>query len=252
MAIQHKIKLIKQLIVVSFLITFTAVSFSAIVGCKPSTGLTIMETPAGAEALPAGVSLNITANDAYADYKFDYSISCSVNYYSGYEATNSNGTLNAVTEIPVGTNAKWETDVSTGKIGWEIKNNNHRMVGFLGYPVNYGMSPKTKGGDGDPLDVLVIGGTLLRGSVTAVRLIGALRILDGADPDDKLLAVTTDGVFKDINSLADLDTQFPKTKEGIDSWFVNYKGPGQMTFQSWGDATEALVILNTAKAAYIP
>jgi inorganic pyrophosphatase len=252
MAVQNKAKQIKHLMVISFLMVFTAVSFSALVGCKPATSLTIMETPAGAEVLPAGVTLSVTANDVYEDYKFDYSIGSSTNYYNGYEATNADGTMNAIIEIPAGTNAKWETDIVTGKIGWEIKNNKHRMIAFLGYPGNYGMIPKTKGGDGDPLDVLVIGSPLLRGSVNAVRLIGALLILDGTDPDDKLIAVTTDGVFKDVNSLADLDAQFPEAKEGIKSWFENYKGPGEMTFQSWADASQALVILNTAKAAYTP
>jgi len=33
----------------------------------------------------------------------------------------------------------WATETATEKIGWAIKNNEHRMIGFLVYPGNYSM-----------------------------------------------------------------------------------------------------------------
>ena len=53
---------------------------------------------------------------------------------------------------------------------WEFKDGKPRIVKYLGYPGNYGMVPKTLlpenlGGDGDPLDVIVLGPQVERGSV---------------------------------------------------------------------------------------
>ena len=42
--------------------------------------------------------------------------------------------------------------------------------------------PKEDGGDGDPLDVIVLGPTIPRGTVVA-KLIGILRLLDNGEQD---------------------------------------------------------------------
>lgn len=74
-----------------------------------------------------------------------------------------NGNINVVIEIPVGTNEKFEVDKVTGQLKLEIlKDGKPRLVNYLPYPFNYGMVPRTLlpkhlGGDGDPLDVVVLG-----------------------------------------------------------------------------------------------
>jgi inorganic pyrophosphatase len=104
------------------------------------------------------------------------------------------GLVNVVVEIPAGTNAKWEVVKESGRLEWEQRGGRPRVFDYLAYPGNYGMVPRTLlpkelGGDGDPLDVIVLGPALERGSVVAVRLIGILELLDGGEQDDKLIAV---------------------------------------------------------------
>ena len=51
---------------------------------------------------------------------------------------------------------------------WTFDHDTPRIVNYLGYPGNYGMIPraflpKNLGGDGDPLDVLLLGPSIKRG-----------------------------------------------------------------------------------------
>ena len=55
-----------------------------------------------------------------------------------------------------------------------------RIINYGNYPVNYGMIPKTVlpinlGGDGDPLDAIVLGNPLPRGTVLKAKIIGLLK-----------------------------------------------------------------------------
>jgi len=75
-------------------------------------------------------------------FKDSYTIRSDKNFFTDYDPLNLDGTLNAVIEIPAGTNAKWEVDSKTGILSWEIKDGKPRMVKYLGYPGNYGMVPR--------------------------------------------------------------------------------------------------------------
>lgn len=101
--------------------------------------------------------------------------------------------VNAVIEIPRNTTAKVEVDHDSGVLRWTRRNGELRHVA-LPYPGNYGLiprtlSPRALGGDGDPLDVLVLGAPALRGSVLRVRPIAVLRLRDSGEEDDKIIAV---------------------------------------------------------------
>ena len=90
--------------------------------------------------------------------------------YAKLPAINENGTLNMVVEIPAGTNHKYEYDYGAKEFRIETINGNERVVDFLPYPGNYGFIPHTLSGDGDPVDVLVVGRTpVMPGAVMAVR-----------------------------------------------------------------------------------
>ncbi len=154
-----------------------------------------------------------------------YDPNTKLNLYTDFTSRNPDGTLNAVVEIPQGDVRKFETDVSSGRLFWELKKGKPRQVAYLGYPANYGMIPRTLGGDGDPLDVLVIGAQVLRGAVPAVKLVGVMRMIDGGDLDDKLLAVVPGSPF-DGMSLADLEGN--GVTAILKVWFESYKGPGEI------------------------
>ena len=154
------------------------------------------------------------------------------NFLTDYDPINLDGTVNAVIEIPAGTTAKYETNKNNGMLELEQKNGKPRFVQYLGYPCNYGliprsMLPKSKGGDGDPLDVCVLGPTVPIGSVVKARPIGILTLLDNGEIDDKVVLVMQSGPFAKVSSLADLDKRFPGVTTIIQTWFTHYKGFGK-------------------------
>mgnify|MGYP001278466858 CR=1 FL=1 len=154
------------------------------------------------------------------------------NFLTDYDPVNLDGTVNAVIEIPAGTTAKYETTKDTGMLELEQKNGKPRFVQYLGYPCNYGliprsMLPKSKGGDGDPLDVCVLGPTVPIGSVVKARPIGILTLLDNGEIDDKVILVMQSGPFAKVSSLADLDRKFPGVTTILQTWFTSYKGYGK-------------------------
>ncbi len=172
----------------------------------------------------------------------------------GLKAMNDDGTIKAIIEIPSGTSAKWEVSKDDPKaVYWELKDDKPRVINYLGYPANYGSIPGTAlpkelGGDGDPLDVIVLGQAVPRGTVADVRVIGVLKMLDGGEQDDKLIAVLAkDSPFAHIESMTQLDAEFAGVSQIIDLWFASYKGPdGGMEGKGFEDAAAARAVLEAA------
>ena len=160
------------------------------------------------------------------------------NFLTGYPARNPDGTINAVVEIPAGSGAKWEVKPD-GKLHWDIKKGRPRIVQYLPYPCDYGMIPQTKAADGDPLDVVILGPAVPRGSVVQARVIGIMKLTDKGEQDDKILAVIPDTPLAEIASIEQLQKEYPEICTIVRDWFVNYKGPGAMPFGGFGDFEEA-------------
>ncbi len=184
-----------------------------------------------------------------------YTIIGPKNFLSDYSPKNSDGTINVVVEIPTGTIAKWEVTKPEGKLEWEFKEGKPRIVKYLGYPGNYGMIPrsilpKELGGDGDPLDVIVLGPAVPRGSIVKAKLIGVLKLLDGGEQDDKLLAVMADTPLYEVDSIAAIDKKFPGVTTIVSTWFTNYKGAGETEVKEIGDTEEAQQVLDAAVEAF--
>ncbi len=170
-----------------------------------------------------------------------------LNLYTDYGARNADGSINAVIEIPAGDNRKWETDTTNGRIYWELKDGAPRYVKYVGYTGNYGMVPRTLGGDGDPLDVITLGKMQARGTVAAARVVAVMRMIDGGDADDKLIAVLP-GTSFDGKTLADLDAM--GVTGILKTWFESYKGPGEIQVTGFGPVDEANAVLDAAIGAY--
>jgi inorganic pyrophosphatase len=168
---------------------------------------------------------------------------------------NPDGSVNALIEIPAGTNAKWEVRKQDGALAWEFENGRPRVVDYLAYPANYGMIPRTllarkDGGDGDPLDVIVLGPALERGSIARVHVIGALRLTDTGERDDKLIAAAMGSPFESVRDIADLESDFPGVTEIVEIWFSNYKGRDVLQASGFGDAKSANAILERAEQSH--
>ncbi len=201
------------------------------------------------------------ASFGWVDFKQvdTYSVQADRDYLSAIPSKNSNGTINAVVEIPTGTNEKWEISKTDGSVvNWEFKNAQPRIVHYLAYPGNYGAIPGTSlpkelGGDGDPLDVLVLGPAIARGSVAQVRVIGGFKMLDDGEQDDKLIAVPVveQSSFKDIHSMEELQKAYPGITDIIQIWFANYKGKNnKMVIQGMMESKEANAVLDAASRNY--
>lgn len=185
----------------------------------------------------------------------EYTIVGSNNFLSGYQPITEKGLVNVVIEIPTGSNEKWEVEKSSGNLIWEFRDGKPRKVNYLGYPGNYGMIPQTLlpkalGGDGDPLDVLVLGKAVKRGTVLKTKIIGMLELLDRGEQDDKLIAVVEGSPFYKINSLKALDAEFSGATTIIETFFENYKGPGKMKPLGWKNESESQKILDFSIDAY--
>lgn len=177
-----------------------------------------------------------------------------INHLESHPARTPDGGMHVVVEIPAGTNAKWEVDPD-GRLVWELENGEPRIVAYLPYPVNYGMVPRTlqderTGGDGDPLDVFVLGPALARGSVVATTAIGVIRMLDGGERDDKLLAVSPEGPLRGLRSLNQLEEQFPGALRILRIWLENYKGRDIVRVEAILGAEAAESALDAASAAF--
>jgi inorganic pyrophosphatase len=107
----------------------------------------------------------------------------------------------ALIEIPLGSNVKYELDKETGMI--KVDRIIHSAV-F--YPANYGFIPQTLAEDHDPLDVLVLcQEPVLPLALIQARAIGLMTMLDSGVVDDKVIAVATnDPEFNSYREAAEL------------------------------------------------
>ena len=170
----------------------------------------------------------------------DGAVSATANY-NGLNAIDD-GALQAVIEIPAGTNHKIEYDPQAGAFLNDRLNEQERVIDFLPYPGNYGfiagtLLDKAQGGDGDPLDVLVIAEAMPTGTVVRVVPIAALLLKDKGELDTKIIAIPADEnlqVLKAKNFI-DFMLRYDQAKLIIEQWFMAYKGQGAMEFLRWED-----------------
>lgn len=196
---------------------------------------------------------DVSTNDIYKSKSIDSD--STINFISDYFPLFPDGDINVVIEIPTGTTEKWEIEKKNGTLELEYVDNKPRIIQYLGYPANYGMIPRTllpkeAGGDGDPLDVIVLGAPVERGKVVKCKLIGVLYLVDRGEQDDKLIAVMDNSPLYVINSITELDEKYKGITNIIQIWFTNYKGPGKLISNGYGEKSMANEILNDAIKAY--
>lgn len=194
--------------------------------------------------IPCGIATGSKFNDPYT-------LSSPKNLLKDYRSKDSAGNVQAIIEIPAGRTEKWEVDKEEGNLKWNFKKGKPRILKYIGYPGNYGMVPRTLlpkelGGDGDPLDIILLGPPLKRGEVASAKLIGVLKLLDKGEQDDKLIAVQFNSPLIKSDSIKELDEHFPGITEILELWFTNYKGKGKIISNGFGDLAEAEKILNQA------
>lgn len=214
------------------------------------------------------------------------SIKTKLDFFRDFSPTSADGQVRAVITMPAGSVAKWKVDVETGKMKAEcvpppvplgfpspvpVQTEECQqpftpvLVNYLGYVGSYGIVPMTMGVDGKPLEILVIGGSmleetpihvnkpmqrekdakggkpvpqerddtvyrpLLRGTVAPVKMIGAVKVLENATGMEsyKLLAVVPGTpLANSLNTLSDLDNGLTKgILPMLQTWLENFQGP---------------------------
>lgn len=156
----------------------------------------------------------------------------------------------ALTEIPAGSMIKYETDAKTGFI---VADRFQSMP--VAYPANYGSITQSLGGDNDPLDVIFYTrAPLAPGTLIKLRPIGVLKMIDGGESDDKIVAVPAskiDPTYDDIKSLDDL----PKMEtERLEAFFRVYKqlpeGRKKVELTGFNDTAAAKTEISAAYQAW--
>ena len=163
--------------------------------------------------------------------------------------------VNFLCEIPRVTKAKLEVDTKAegNPIVQDVKKGNLR---YYHGPIywNYGCLPQTWEdpnvkneevdcfGDNDPLDVVEIGSkTLEIGSISPVKPLGVLSMIDDGELDWKLIAVCADDPLADVlEDIEDVERHLPGTVSGIREWFRWYKVPDDKPINKFGHDERAL------------
>lgn len=133
------------------------------------------------------------------------------------------GCIHVVIEIPRGSRNKYEIDHETGRVFLD-----RRLFTATTYPADYGFIPDTLGGDGDPLDALVLlEDPVYPGVWVEARPVGVLYMHDEAGEDAKILCVPPrEPRWADVHDLQDLT---PQLVAEIQHFFEVYKAlePGK-------------------------
>lgn len=212
----------------------------------------LAQTPEAAVPPPAQAStVPLAAGLTFAD---PGTIRAPLDFLRGPTLAAGDGLIHAVVEIPAGTSEKWEVGLD-GTMRWDIKDGRPRVVAYLPYPANYGIVPRALlgrelEGDGDPLDVLVLGPAVPRGSVVAVRPVGVIRLRDAGERDDKILAVPVAGPLADVTDLVQLERSYPGVTRILQTWFENYKGAGRLQCQGFAGAADAAALVEAAARSF--
>ena len=142
------------------------------------------------------------------------------------------GDLNVIIDTPKG---------SRNKFSWGEKLQLFELSGMLPagavFPYDFGFIPKTRGGDGDPLDVLVLmDEPAFTGCLVRSRLLGVIEAEQTekgeTERNDRLIAVAAKSrTHADLKSIADLN---PKLLDEIEHFFVSYNEAKGKKFKPLG------------------
>jgi inorganic pyrophosphatase len=127
--------------------------------------------------------------------------------------------VQVIIEIPAGSFTKYEIDAKTGLL-FVDRFQSMPVV----YPANYGSIPSTVGPDGDPLDALVLTRqAVYPGALMRVRPIGILKMIDGGDVDDKIVAVPISKLDPTYDNIKTIDDLPEIERARIEQFFAVYK-----------------------------
>lgn len=155
-------------------------------------------------------------------------------------------TLTVMIEIPKGSRNKYEYDKKLRMIRFD-----RMLFSAVHYPSDYGYIFDTLGGDGDPLDALVlVSEPTFPGCIIEVKPLGLFRMWDEKGRDEKILCVPiSDPHWNRLNELSDVN---PHLLTEIKHFFTIYKDleEKKVAVEDWEDRQKALVVIREAQQRY--
>ncbi|GMI29549.1 hypothetical protein TeGR_g253 [Tetraparma gracilis] len=216
--------------------SFSSVAFRAV----PRGGSRFLSS------LPA-ISTSVSGEPGTESYRLNFEESGKpISPWHDIPVGGEGGVYNMLTEIPKYTKAKMEVATKEGQnpIAQDMKKG--KLRDYHG-PIfwNYGCLPQTwedpnethpelkVNGDNDPIDVVEIGSTALAsGSVTPVKALGVLAMIDDGELDWKVIAISTaDPLAASMNDIGDVPDA---VKDGVREWFRWYKTPDGKPLNEFG------------------
>lgn len=162
--------------------------------------------------------------------------------------------VHVVVEISSGDHRKFEYNNINMAFEAEIIDGKPRDVKYLAYPANYGFIPstlsdKTKGGDGDPIDILLLSKRLETGRVVQAIPLATMRLVDRGEIDDKVLLIPVDEALQIIpcKTWECIQEEYPSILNILETWFISYKGPNTTYVGSWVGTDSTLAIIREAE-----
>ncbi len=154
--------------------------------------------------------------------------------------------VDAIIEIPKGTQNKYEYDMERGCFRLD-----RVLYSPMHFPADYGFIPGTLGEDGDPLDILVLVSTpTFAGCLVPSRVIGALTMEDEQVTDTKLLSVAA--VDPRYDRVLELRHLSPHSIRELEYFFEIYKDleGKKAVVTGWRDRAFAEKTLEKARNAW--
>jgi len=154
--------------------------------------------------------------------------------------------MNVIIEVPRNSRNKYEIDKDTGLIALDRVLHTAQV-----YPVDYGFVPKTLWDDNDALDAMILTTEpLAPGILVRARPVALMDMVDGADPDAKVLCVPTDDPR--WANVKDLKNVNPHTVKELEHFFCTYKQLQGKTceIKSWEGVEKAKMAFERSRKLY--
>jgi inorganic pyrophosphatase len=147
--------------------------------------------------------------------------------------------INVIIEVPRGSANKYEYNKKLGVVQLD-----RVLYAAMSYPGDYGFIPSTLGGDGDPIDVVMLSTyPFLPGVLVEARVIGMLEMTDDKGEDTKVLAVPAqDPRFSEVKELNEVASH---TLAEIEHFFLEYKTleGKKVLSEGWRDREAAYAVI---------
>lgn len=154
--------------------------------------------------------------------------------------------VKAFVEIERGSRLKLELDKETGFLKVD-----RVLHGAIHYPHSYGFIPQTYCDDKDPLDIFVLcSETIPSGTIAEARVIGAMRMTDQGETDDKVISVAAnDPAYNEIFNISQLPQY---QRDELVKFFEEYKTleKKEVTVKDFLNHDEATVVVTEAMDLY--